>query len=391
MQSYLEWTKQTWGATLIMALMPEKSDKKIRSNLYIEFKSVANSLGIHSGVLTPVKAKVGKGKGKGKGKDSGKSYGKGRGNVSATIEGLASKKLDNYVNKALQKLSVLVALEYPHPLLQEGTLLLGADVRHEEGSASIAGMVAAFKNPFTHYFATCRAQMPRLAAEGERQRQSKEHIEDIAGMVADLLQLYRRSGPECPPERVVMVRDGVSEGQFQKHCEEIEALIDALPTVRGTKPEVAWIVVQKRHQTRLFPDWQKGTEAMQNGNVKPGIVADAGIAHPKYENWFAVSHKAIQGTAVPAHYFLLRNTTKYRKDDFVALMHQLCHMYPRAPCAVSYPAPAFYADHLCEYAHQLKTVASPRGQEPNINFINDSLFRGSCLYESPLQGHNFFC
>ena len=78
-------------------------------------------------------------------------------------------------------------------------------------------------------------------------------------------------------------------------------MVDALPAPNGKKLEVAWVVVQKRHETRLVPDINKGAEVMQNGNVKPGIVADVGIAHPRYENWFIVSHKAIQGTIVPGH------------------------------------------------------------------------------------------
>ena len=334
MRDYLEWYKRHYVG-LIVALMPEKPERRSDRDHYMDFKSACNFLGIHSGVITPLKAKAGKagkaGKGKGSGKDSGKS------NVSVAMLDLVAKKLDNFTNKLLQKVGTLAEIQDPHQLLQTGTLLLGADVRHEEGAASLAGMVAAFTSPFTHYFATCRAQMPKQAAEGERQRQSKEHIGDVAGMVEDLLELYRKHVPERNgiPERVVMIRDGVSEGQFEKHCEEIEALIESLPAVDGVRPEVAWIVVQKRHQTRLFPDKDRGAQALPNGNIKPGIVADVGIAHPKYENWFAVSHKAIQGTAVPGHYFLLKNTTRYGKDDFVVLMNQLCHLYPKAPCAVS--------------------------------------------------------
>ena len=78
-------------------------------------------------------------------------------------------------------------------------------------------------------------------------------------------------------------------------------MVDALPASNGKKLEVAWVVVQKRHETRLVPDINKGAEVLLNGNVKPGIVADVGIAHPRYENWFIVSHKAIQGTIVPGH------------------------------------------------------------------------------------------
>jgi len=405
-EDFLDNNCKQWAVELVVALMP---DKKAGNNLRIALKAGAHALGIHSGVVTLAAGKGGKGgwKGDGKGKN-GKNGKNGKGSshdASEAMQGLVKKKLDNYANKLLQRLGVLAELQNPHPLLREGTLLLGADVRHEEGAASLAGMVGACKPPFTRYHSTCRAQMPKEAKEGERQRQTKEHIDDIGGMVRDLLWYYEKEVPasQGKPRRVVMIRDGVSEGQFGKHAEEIASLVDALPELEsGVKPEVAWIVVQKRHQTRIFPDKKNGAEALSNGNVKPGIVADAGIAHPKYENWYAVSHKAIKGTAVPAHYFLLKNTTSFVKDDFVELVHQLCHMYPRAPCAVSYPTPTYYADHLCEFAHELKTYythharefrlgeGGAAGRPDTIEAVN-ALFSSRYLNGSLLQGSNHFC
>ena len=57
---------------------------------------------------------------------------------------------------------------------------------------------------------------------------------------------------------------------------------------------------------------------------------------------------------------------------------------------MSYPAPANYADHLCEHGHELKKVAS-QGRERELDWINKTLFGGRHMYKSPLQGYNFFC
>ena len=51
---------------------------------------------------------------------------------------------------------------------------------------------------------------------------------------------------------------------------------------------------------------------------------------------------------------------------------------------MSYPAPANYADRLCE------KVAS-QGRERELDWINKTLFGGRHMYKSPLQGYNFFC
>ena len=42
----------------------------------------------------------------------------------------------------------------------------------------------------------------------------------------------------------------------------------------------------------------------KGGNVAPGTVAQKGVARPHIQNFFMVSHKAIKGTAVPAHYYV---------------------------------------------------------------------------------------
>merc|ERR1712139_417098 len=94
--------------------------------------------------------------------------------------------------------------------------------------------------------------MPRLAQEGERQRLSKEHIEHIEEMVREILKHYREKQGAFP-ERVLMFRDGISQGQFSKLRAEIVSMYEAFKKEAAPEPKVAWIVAQKRHQTRLFP------------------------------------------------------------------------------------------------------------------------------------------
>ena len=84
----------------------------------------------------------------------------------------------------------MLLLKNPRRLLRKCTLVFGADVRHDDGGPSLPGLVGA-SEPFTQYWSSCRAQMPMLAQEGERQRWSKEHIEHIEEMEREILRHYQ--------------------------------------------------------------------------------------------------------------------------------------------------------------------------------------------------------
>ena len=72
-------------------------------------------------------------------------------------------------------------------------------------------------------------------------------------MVRELLiQFYRST--RFKPTRVIFYRDGVSEGQFSQVLSlELRAIREACMKLEvGYQPGITFIVVQKRHHTRLF-------------------------------------------------------------------------------------------------------------------------------------------
>jgi eukaryotic translation initiation factor 2C len=128
------------------------------------------------------------------------------------------------------------------------------------------------------------------------------------------------------------------------------AIKKALATVFGTKqhPKVAFICVQKRHQTRFYPNIN---EEHNQGNIMPGTVVDNDIVHPTQFNFYLASHSAIQGTTRAPHYFVLKNEIDIlNADDVEAITNVLCHSYVRATRAVSYPAPTYYSHWLAKGA-----------------------------------------
>ena len=221
------------------------------------------------------------------------------------------------------------------------TMLFGADVTHPApGSSanSIAAVVGSLDAVSGRY--ACR-----LSIQNSRQ----EIISDLDVLTQELLVQFERATGGRRPERVVFFRDGVSEGQFQL------VLRDELPLLQRAfqrmgdgsyRPKLTFIMVQKRHHTRLFVN--NPADADRSGNVPPGTVVDRGIVHPHEHDFFLMSHAGLQGTSRPVHYHVLLDKNAYGADVLQTMCFQLSHTYCRCTRSVSLVAPVHYA-HLAAF------------------------------------------
>lgn len=82
-------------------------------------------------------------------------------------------------------------------------------------------------------------------------------------------------------------------------------------------------------------------------------------------DFFLQSHKAIKGTARPAHYFVLQDDNQFTAAQLQDLVHNLCHTYARSSTAVSYATPAFYPDRLCGRIRNYFSSWLSNGRYPN--------------------------
>ena len=93
----------------------------------------------------------------------------------------------------------------------------------------------------------------------------------------------------------VFFRDGVSEGQFSlvlRH--EMTKLREACQSINvAYKPAITFVVVQKRHHTRLFATEQRDRNGKAE-NVPPGTVVDSAIVTRSLFDFFLCSHVGIQ-------------------------------------------------------------------------------------------------
>ncbi|KAI3683581.1 hypothetical protein L1987_84089 [Smallanthus sonchifolius] len=232
------------------------------------------------------------------------------------------------------------------------TIIFGADVTHpspgEDSSPSIAAVVASMDWPqVTKYKALVSAQPHR-----------KEIIQDLyhkkgayhGGLIRELLiSFWRSTGHK--PHRIIFYRDGVSEGQFNEVLlSEMDSIWRACNSLEENyMPPVTFIVVQKRHHTRFFPERHGDRNTTdRSGNILPGTVVDTKICHPTEFDFYLCSHAGIQGTSRPTHYHVLYDDNKFTADGLQILTNSLCYTYARCTRSVSIVPPAYYA-HLAAF------------------------------------------
>lgn len=242
------------------------------------------------------------------------------------------------------------------------TMVVGIDVTHPSpGSASnapsVAGMVASKDSQLAQWPAILRIQ-----------KAGQETVTDLTAMLESRLELWHKAN-KAYPENILVYRDGVSEGQYQM------VLNDEVPRLRKAcqqkyspeaqkrgLPRLTVVVVGKRHHTRFYAT--KSDDSTANFNTKAGTVVDRGVTEVRNWDFFLQSHHALQGTARPAHYFIvldeifrdhykrggLPSSCQNVADVLERLTQSLCYVFGRATKAVSVCTPAYYADIVCERA-----------------------------------------
>lgn len=256
------------------------------------------------------------------------------------------------------------------------TMVVGIDVTHPSpasaGNApSIAAMVASVSKDLAQWPADLRVQQGR-----------QEMVAKLDEMIKTRLALWiKQAGNGNYPDNILVYRDGVSEGQYEKVLEEELPLLrkgcrESYPATKSAAgfPRITIVVVGKRHHTRFYPTRREDTN--ESSNPPAGTVVDRGITEARNWDFFMVAHAAIQGTARPAHYFVVCDEIFCKlplptiAGDFNAadilenLTHTMCYLYSRATRSVSICPAAYYADIACERARRyLGDVYEPPGSD----------------------------
>ncbi|GAU45969.1 hypothetical protein TSUD_194170, partial [Trifolium subterraneum] len=253
---------------------------------------------------------------------------------------------------------LLDAISCRIPLVSDiPTIIFGADVSHpevgEDVCPSLAAVVASQDWPeVTKYAGLVCAQPHReeLIHDLFKCRNDPHHGIVYGGMIRELLLSFQKATGK-KPLRIIFYRDGVSEGQFyQVLLFELDAIRKACASLEpGYQPPVTFVVVQKGHHTRLFPNNHNDRNSTdRSGNILPGTVVDSKICHPTEFDFYLCSHAGIQGTSRPAHYRVIWDDNNFSADEIQSLTNNLCYTYARCTRSVSVVPPVYYA-HLAAY------------------------------------------
>ena len=237
------------------------------------------------------------------------------------------------------------------------TIVFGADVTHpgigESDKPSIAAVVASMDIKLSRYAANVRVQGSRVEIIGELKEMVKEHL------------ISFRAANKVAPHRILFYRDGVGEGQFaQVTKHEIGAIKAACAELDPNyKPTITFVLVQKRHHTRLFAVNQQ--DADRSGNIPAGTVVDSQITHPTMFDFWLCSHAGLQGTSRPTRYVVVHDEHNFSCDELEVLTNNLCYTFARCTRSVSVATPAYYA-HLV--AFRARFHFRPEGRQDPKSF-----------------------
>lgn len=203
----------------------------------------------------------------------------------------SSQTLHNICLKLNSKLQGVNQTLFSRPIIMNRPIMImGADVTHPspgdiKNKPSIAAVVASCDPNASQYNTEVRLQY-----DG----QVVEVIKQMEEITVKLLKKFNET-TKRQPKRILFYRDGVSEGQFLEvlNC-EMSAIRRACTSLNENyKPQITFLVAQKRHKTRLFPvNERDGVGKMKN--VPPGTVVDTVITHPTEYDFFLASHEGIQ-------------------------------------------------------------------------------------------------
>jgi eukaryotic translation initiation factor 2C len=280
------------------------------------------------------------------------------------------------INSKLNGINHTLSISSKPPSM-DGAIILGADVTHpspdQTNIPSVAAVAASHDINGSQYNMEWRLQSPKV-----------EIIQDLEDIVHKQLLKFKEMAKSVP-KKILYFRDGVSDGQFIQLLEnELTAIRRACLRLNiNYKPAVTFLVVQKRHHTRMFPKFNIDMDG-KFSNVPSGTIVDTQITHPTELDFYLCSHASIQGTSRPTKYHLIWDDNKFTEDQLEQLTFYLCFMFARCTRSVSYPAPTYYA-HLAAfraraYIENKQINLSRLDQEQKNNDLNTMFTKNTPMF-----------
>jgi len=106
-------------------------------------------------------------------------------------------------------------------------------------------------------------------------------------------------------------------------------------------------------------------------NPAPGTVVDTSLVEHQYSDdffdFYLIPHKATIATALPVHFKVVYNTTKYDQKQIQEYTYHQCYNYFNFMGSIKVPASVMYAHKLATHKEKLKKL-------DNHVRLNDTLY-----------------
>ncbi|CAH0702423.1 unnamed protein product [Spodoptera exigua] len=233
-------------------------------------------------------------------------------------------------------------------------LVIGYDVCHDTRSKekSFGGFVASLDQNLTRFYSAVNSHT------------SGEELSNHMGFnIASALTKFKNKNGSLP-NRIFIYRDGVGDGQIPYvHTHEVGQIKKKLAEVYGGPSyKMAFIVVSKRINTRIFLDRGRNGE-----NPRPGTVIDDVVTLPERYDFYLVSQNVRDGTISPTSYNVIEDTTGLHPDRMQWLTYKMTHLYFNCSAQVRVPA-------VCQYAHKLAFLAANSLHSQPHYALTDTLY-----------------
>ncbi|KAL6545221.1 hypothetical protein OROGR_009095 [Orobanche gracilis] len=273
------------------------------------------------------------------------------------------------INAKLFGLNWVLGFELPEfmrPLCicEVNTFIIGMGLYHAPGKPSIAAAVGTLSWPnASRYVAATRSQ-PLGSQIIQALCQKLTRVKD-AGMFRQLLLLYIQVPPYRLPERIIIFRDGdgVSESEFDQVLKvELDQIVEACKLKdESWSPKMMVVVARQRHNTRFF----------RANNVLTGTMVDAGVCHPRNNDFYFCAQGGSTGTERPTHYHVVHDDIGCSESDLHELVHALSLVYQPSNTAVSIVAPILYARRA---AAKMSEVAQSLNPDQDLPKLHEHVF-----------------
>ncbi|XP_058446425.1 protein argonaute-3 [Malaya genurostris] len=233
-------------------------------------------------------------------------------------------------------------------------MIAGIDTYHDpkQKSSSVSAFVASLNGEYTRWYSRACIQ-----------NKKEEFMNGLCASLEKSLKAYQKLNCVLPA-KIIIFRDGVGDGQLKMCAEyEIPQLQEACKLLAPDYcPEFAFIVVQKRINTRMFR-----VDASNLDNPNPGTVLDHTVTRRHHFDYFLVPQSVRQGSVSPTHYIVVHNQPDYCPDILQRLSYKLCYLYYNWPGSVRVPA-------CCQYAHKMAYLIGQSVKRNPDEILNDKLF-----------------